>query len=91
MKQRGDGCFDFEHLKDRARFYSVLTCRPEPLYCIWSLLGENYSACSNYPEQVMERVITQSFAQGTSSEFPVSETLWKPSKKKIPHRAHILG
>lgn len=30
----------------------------------------------------MERVITQSFAQGISSEFPVSETLWKPSKKK---------
>lgn len=45
------GVFDFEHLKDRARLYSGQTCSPEPLHCIWSLLGENYSARSNYPEQ----------------------------------------
>lgn len=54
------GVFDFEHLKDRARLYSVLTCSPELLYCIWSLLGENYSAHSNYPKPAMETAIIQS-------------------------------
>lgn len=39
------GALDFEHLKDRTRFYSVPKHSPERLYCIGSLIGENYPAC----------------------------------------------
>lgn len=76
------GVFDFEHLKDRARLYSVLTCSPEPLYCIWSLLGENYSARSNYPKPAMETVIIQSLLKVPSANSQSLRSSRNQARKK---------